>query len=121
MDYDDIPKQAMALGEKRHPDALDEHHGAFANSVAYLVTGMSGGYGGPSMREHAASRVGHTAGLVGTCTFDEAVVAVEEVCYGPLTLAIAEMFEEENCFDDATSEIAAAKELLRRRPRPENN
>lgn len=47
--------QAMAWAKAHYPAAGNHRHAAFANSVAYLVTGFSGGYGGPSAREHAVS------------------------------------------------------------------
>ena len=55
--YDSILERAFEYGKSQHPDAPAEHHAAFANSVAYAMTGASGGYGGPSMREHLASRL----------------------------------------------------------------
>lgn len=107
--------EAMNLGRRTHSDAAAEHHAAFANSVAYAVTGWSGGYGGPSMREHAASRHLHNLGLrPGSISFDDAVKLVEEICYGPLTLAIAQMLEVEYCFDDPASEQEEALRLLQK-------
>ena len=45
--YSEILKKAYELGKATHPDAPNQHHAAFANSVACFVTGASGGYGGP--------------------------------------------------------------------------
>ncbi len=110
-EYIAVLNRAMKLGQERHPAAPGQHHAAFANSVAYLVTGMSGGFGGPSMREHAAGRArcGEHLG------FDEAVAGCEEVCYGPLTVAIAVMVNCEHCFDDAPGEVEEAHKLLANR------
>lgn len=55
MEYDLILKEAYEHGLRLHPDAPKEHHSAFANSVAYAIAAVYGGYGGPSMREHLAS------------------------------------------------------------------
>lgn len=88
------------------------HHAAFANTVATLVTGWSGGYGGPSMREHWAARVAESKGADGSFTFDDAVAAVDESCYGQLTIDHARMLEDEHCFDDAPGETEAAERLL---------
>ena len=111
--YNNILREARRIGEERHPDAPAEHHSAFANSVAYAVTGWSGGYGGPSMREHWASRVvARRFGGSGHCSFNEAVAALDECCYGPLTLEHALMLECEHCFDDAPGEVEAARQLL---------
>src|SRR5690606_26976322 len=53
--YNVLVEQAREHAEREHPEASAQHRAAFANSVAYLVTGWSGGYGGPSVREHAVS------------------------------------------------------------------
>ena len=79
------------------------------------MSGMSGGYGGPSMREHWAGRVAHSKGIVPNCSFEQAVEAVEEVCYGPLTYEIALMLEMEYCFSDAPEEQEQARQLLAER------
>ena len=112
MEYDGVLDRAMKLGKERHSNAPQQHHAAFANSVAYLVTGMSGGFGGPSMREHWASRIGHSAGLVSNCTFEQASEAVEGCCYDPLTYEHACMLDVEHCFDDAPEEVEEARRLL---------
>lgn len=111
MNYDKILDRAMAVGAELHPGAPKEHHAAFANSVAYLVTGFSGGFGGPSMREHLAGRIGHAKGLVSNCAFEQAVEAVKVCCYGDLTVEHANMLEE-HCFDDAPGEVAQTRSLL---------
>jgi len=43
---------ALAWASQHYPGASPQHRAAFANSVIYLTTGLSGGYGGPSLREH---------------------------------------------------------------------
>lgn len=60
-EYSDVLKRAMAWANENRPNASPQHKAAFANSVAYAVTGWSGGYGGPSVREHAATRAIHEA------------------------------------------------------------
>jgi hypothetical protein len=111
-DFDVILNRALALGQTRHPEVPQAHHAAFANSVTYAVTGASGGFGGPSMREHWASRLAHRAGRPGELSFDRAVEIVEQACYGPLTIDIARMLDEEHCFDDAPGERELARQLL---------
>lgn len=111
-DYNAILEKAMVLGKERHPDAPAEHHAAFANSVAYAVTRMRGGYGGPSMREHWASRVVASSFGGQSCSFEQAADLLDECCYGPLTMQQALMLEVENCFDDAPGEQEAARKLL---------
>lgn len=111
-DYRKLLKKAQELGKKRHPDAPVEHHAAFANSVAYAVTQMSGGYGGPSMREHLASRVIASSYGSRPCSFEQATNLLDECCYGPLTMQHALMLDLEYCFDDAPGEYETAMEML---------
>lgn len=100
-------------GRKNHPEAPKEHHCCYANSVAYAMTGRSGGYGGPSMREHLASRIiSKKFGGTRQCTLEQALEALDECCYGPLTVEHATMLRDEECFDDAPGEIEAAEKLL---------
>ena len=113
----DALTQAMTLGRAKHPDAPAAHHAAFANSVAYAVTGWSGGYGGPSMREHWSSQLIHQAATPGAVGFDDAVKVCEDACYGPLTTEIASMLPDEHCFDDAPGEREEALRLLGRNHR----
>lgn len=47
---------AMQWAREHYPTASASKHAAFANSVVYAAYRMSGGYGGPSIREHAASK-----------------------------------------------------------------
>ena len=110
-EHDEVLDRAMKLGKERHPEAPQHHHAAFANTVATLITGWSGGYGGPSMREHWASRVAYSKGA-SEFNFEAAVEAVDEACYGSLTVDHARMLEEEHCFDDAPGETEAAERLL---------
>ena len=51
----DVLEKAMQWAKKNYPNATMSHKAAFANSICYLVTGGSGGYGGPSLREHLVS------------------------------------------------------------------
>lgn len=110
-EHDEVLERAMKLGKERHPEAPQHHHAAFANTVATLVTGWSGGYGGPSMREHWASRVAYSKGIE-KFDFDSAVTAVDEACYGTLTIDHARMLEDEHCFDDAPGEVEQAERML---------
>jgi hypothetical protein len=48
-------EQAREWAKGKYPDASQFHACAFANSVQYLVLGCSGGFGGPSIREHLCS------------------------------------------------------------------
>lgn len=109
----DILDRAMALGREKHPNAPDTHHEAFANSVAYAVTGWHGWYDGPSMREHYCSRLANNARMPSAISFDSSVAIFDEACYGPLTVEIAKMLVEENCSNDDPDEYEEALLLLR--------
>ena len=116
MEHDSFLQRAYDYGKARHPDAPIEHHEAFANSVSYAMTGMSGGFGGPSMREHYASRmiIQEFGVRSGRCTFEQAVNLLDKYCYGSLTKDIAWMITTECCFDNAPGEEALAYSLISR-------
>ena len=109
-----ILEAALEYGKSRHPDAPIEHHAAFANAISFAVTNMSGGYGGPSMREHLASRliISKFGAGANRCTFEQATELLDDCCYGKLTLQHAHMLIDEYCFGDAPGEIEAAFGLL---------
>ena len=109
--YSEILKKAYELGKATHPDAPNQHHCAFANSVACFVTGASGGYGGPSVREHAAERMGSREKRMGDWGFVESVKFCESPCYGELTELHHVLFRDESCFDDSEGDL----EVLRSR------
>ena len=106
------------------------HRCAFANSVAYLVTGASGGFGGPSMREHLVSwslgTVGSTKAMgqtitaitpgdlpmPGQWTFEDAIAHAAPLCFEPAASyrnRLLQIQERENCFDDDPEDIAALR------------
>lgn len=88
----------MAWIQKERPDVTPQKKAAFANSVGYLVTGASGGYGGPSLREHIAGMV-HGAG--GQHSFEEAcrlLLKDDGAIFGSLT-------EQHHCFWNEQSDI----------------
>lgn len=108
MDHNQILDRAMKIARKRYPKASPKRWAAFANGVAYAVTGWSGGFGGPSVREHAAARV---------CRpyqdFDSAVrklIAENGVVFGPLTDLHRECWICEHCFDDDPDDVRSLSE-----------
>ncbi|MEM9944687.1 MAG: hypothetical protein AAF810_01295 [Cyanobacteria bacterium P01_D01_bin.36] len=133
MDYSKALENALAKGKELYPSARMQHHAAFANSVAYLVTSASGGYGGPSMREHAVSWAlagdGYNLSAetsIGSVTlqqpderlpragqwdFDKAVEFAKPICYGNLPAVAAKIYQFEHCFDDSPEDIEAVKKL----------
>jgi|SanBayMetagenome_1026888.scaffolds.fasta_scaffold51156_2 hypothetical protein len=107
--HSEILKNAHDIGKQKYPDAPSEHHAAFANSVAYLCTGASGGYGGPSCREHACGRKGGLVKLTGEWSFEDAIAFCDDLCYGQLTDYHRMLFRLEACFDEAQEDL----EILR--------
>jgi hypothetical protein len=105
LDYHDILEQAKKYIEERHPEASPQKRAAFANSVAYLVTGLSGGYGGPSVREHAAARL---YGPGGRHSFEEACRLLEQddgPIFGPISELHRACWRDEFCFDDDPEDL----------------
>ena len=119
MDYSEILENALKWGQEKHPESNQHRHAAFANSVAYLVTGASGGYGGPSIREHAVSWSlagdGAVAGgllfpdgrvpRAGTWEFKKACAFAEPIVYGKLPAIARRIADEEHCFDDDPADL----------------
>lgn len=128
MDYSKILEQAYAWGQKKHPESNKYRYAAFANSVAYLVTGGSSGYGGPSIREHCVSWALAGDGFnvpaqtnLGTLTmqipdrrlpsageweFEKACQFAEPICYGKLPAIASKIAQQEHCFDDEPADLA---------------
>lgn len=127
---------ALAHGKSLHPAAPTHHHAAFANSVAYLMTGASGGYGGPSCREHSVSwalagnkgqheQVETNIGALtvqypdgslpraGEWEFEKALAFAQPLCYGAITQLHMNCYKHEHCFDDAPEDIEQIKKLLK--------
>jgi hypothetical protein len=123
----DILKQAIEYAIANYPSEETQRRAAFANSVAYLVTGWSGGYGGPSIREHLVSWWVHNPNSVkfdhwslqhdvplpkpGKWKIDEAILVCEAFCFRSLpkvtSLRIAAI---EQCFDDDPEDLEIIKD-----------
>lgn len=122
----DYLKSAMDWAIEHHPDSSLYHRCAFANSVAYLVTGFSGGYGRPSLREHLCSwSLAGPNGFVnaievsgeamsaiypdgsipraGRWSFEAALEHCAKLCFSPAAdyrSQLLQILEREHCFDD---------------------
>ncbi|MET9779361.1 hypothetical protein ABZ023_34850 [Streptomyces sp. NPDC006367] len=107
-DYYTVVERAMALARQDFPQVSPQLQAAFANSVAYAVTGKSGGYGGPSVREHVACQsMGH--GM----TFEEAVAELSRpsgLIFGPLTDKHRRIWHDLPHFDDDLADVKALSE-----------
>lgn len=103
MEKMDVLERAMVIAKERRADRSPQLLAAFANSVQTLVTGWSGGYGGPSVREHVACRL-----RTGEHTFEQAVellIREDGPIFGPLTDLHRYCWKEEHCFDDDPSDV----------------
>jgi hypothetical protein len=121
---------AMEWAKANKPDASMAHKAAFANSVSYLVTGGSGGYGGPSLREHLCSwslagsgeisslalgneaiTVLHPDGtlpMAGQWKIEDAIAHCTPLCFDPAEnykSRLLQISEREHCFDDDPEDI----------------
>jgi len=106
--HDEALEKAMALIKERRPEASAQKKAAFANGVAYLVSGWSGGYGGPSVREHAVNSVVNKLGASGRISFEAAVeelIKDDGVIFGPITDLHRMLWEQEYCFNDDPKDI----------------
>jgi hypothetical protein len=123
----DFLEKAKDWGEKNYPNKSNHRLAAFANSVQYLCTGFSGGYGGPSIREHAVSwalagdgsnhQVESNLGKItiqfpdgrlpaaGEWGFKEACEFAAPICFGNLPAVAGRIYREESCFDDDPQDI----------------
>lgn len=126
MKISQVLSKAKNWGQKKYPSAAMQRHAAFANSVCYLVTGLSGGYGGPSIREHAVSwslisdgsritqtNLGNLTVLLpdgrlpmpGHWDFNRACQFAETIVYGQLPAIAKAIIEQEHCFDDDPEDL----------------
>lgn len=127
MNYNDVLQKALDFGKSKYPKSNNYRHAAFANSVSYLITGMSGGYGGPSIREHCVSWALAGDGFnesaetnIGTITvqypdgrlprageweFEKACEFAENICYGSLPQMATKIAKQEHCFDDDPADV----------------
>lgn len=106
----EVLNSAMNIARERHPLTPIQHQAAFANSVAYLVTGASGGYGGPSAREHSVTRAAIARGkIAGEWTIEDAAELADPLCFGPIQPIHRDCYQQEYCFDDAPGDIAELK------------
>lgn len=87
-------------GEQHYPNASQYKHAAFANSTWYALEHVSGGFGGPSIREHVAAKMIDDSRK--TFTLEQACLFVAPIVYGPLTDMHRQMWRDfgEICFDN---------------------
>ena len=103
--YENILKESLKFAKDKYPDASPKQWAAYANSKAYINTRISGGYGGPSMREHYAC-------LTIKSDTPYAEKKLQEICFGKMTHEIARMLENEHCFNDSMEDLEEARRFL---------
>ena len=111
--FDEDVGNAMAIIQEYKPESSPQRKAAFANCVAYLTTGVSGGYGGPSIREHAVGVLYAGSSML----FREAVklcMSDKGPIFGPLTDLHLDIWYEESdiCFDDDPQDSAELEKEL---------
>lgn len=102
--YDVLLEFAKKYSDEYLNEFSNQKRCAFANSVSYFVTGWSGGYGGPSVREHAASRFKTKS----ECSLSEVIKMLEDPkgpIFGPITDLHRNLYQIEHCFDDDPDDI----------------
>jgi hypothetical protein len=124
--FDEIIKMAFDWGKVNYPNSNIYRYEAFASSVAYLVTGASGG-SGPSVRTHAVSWSLAGDGynvpaqtsmgvltlqfpdgrlpLAGEWEFNKACEFASPICFGELPKIAFRIYQEEHCFDDDPEDV----------------
>lgn len=122
-----VLQNAMDWALLNRSDSSSQHRAAFANSVAYLVTGESGGYGGPSIREHLCSHAlagdgevvqtilgnKHVSLIIpdgriphsGQWEFEKAIAFCDPICFGILSRLSLKIVVVEYCFDDDPQDL----------------
>lgn len=106
MNHDQMLSYARLFAEGKFSEASIQKIAAFCGSVVYLMTGASGGYGGPSIREHAVSYAAIEGGRPGgDYSFDEACEFAGPIVFGPLTSLHRRVFQNEYCFDDDPDDL----------------
>lgn len=130
-EWDKTHKKALKWAALNYHKASRYHKAAFCNSVAYFVTGISGG-SGPSIREHLTTwsltgdgerqQVETSIGVVtvqfpdgrlkpaGNYTFQEAVTICAPICFGQLPKLALKVYEMEHCFDDDPKDLKLIKQ-----------
>ena len=98
--FEDTLSRALRVADEEHGDAHPYKRAAFANAVTYVLTGLAGGYGGPSVREHVACQC-----VPRLNSFKEACERVSPWVFGPLTDAHRVVWKSEYCFQDDPADV----------------
>lgn len=109
--YHETLEAAKRWGEEHYPNAHPYRHAAFANSVAYASYRLSGGYGGPSIREHAASKAINDSGIDWQDKSEqETYEFLAPIIFGPLTDLHRKIWDDTQmraiCHDNDPADVA---------------
>jgi len=98
--FTEVLGQALNFAKAHYPDESLEKKASFANSVVFGVTGMEGGYGGPSIRELVANK------YMGECSsFEDACSQASRFVFGQLTAEHARHWQTGCCVDDDPEDV----------------
>jgi hypothetical protein len=110
-------QRARTWGEQEHPDASPQHHAAFVNAATYALFRFTGRYGGPSVREHAASTVLNESDVADWAQRprEELYRFLEPVVYGSVSDIHIKTWVmlKDICFDDDPTDIEALNEAAK--------
>tara|TARA_Y100001970_G_C13981840_1_gene723582 strand:+ start:41 stop:394 length:354 start_codon:yes stop_codon:yes gene_type:complete len=106
-----VLEKAREFIERHRPDASSQKKAAFANAVQQLVCGVAGGYGGPSVREHAAAYLFGGQKLINYGTAIEMLNKENGPIFGPINQVHIQCFENEECFDDDPHDLQTLAEI----------
>ncbi len=114
---EDVLEKAMKLVKEKYPNASPQKKAAFANTVQTLVTGLSGGYGGPSVRELAACEMYANLGMISFQKATDLLLDKNGLIFGPIQEIHRATYvrDKEICFDDDPDDLLILK------IKPENN
>lgn len=99
-----LVERVMRLVDQRRPDASAPRRAAAVNTIVKLMTGVTAGMGGPSVRERTAVKQlgGRTWELSNAV---DAVLADDGPVFGPLTDLHRRVWAVEFCMDDDPEDI----------------
>jgi len=109
--FDEYLELAKKFIEEKKPNESQQKKDAFTNSVPYVLLGISGGYGGPSVREHSSNILKRKKS---NWTFEEVcteLIKDDGLIFGPIKNIHRIIFENEYCFDDDPEDIKRLEEL----------
>ncbi len=113
---DAFVERAFREAQKKMPNHSMAKHAALANALASVLTGISGGYGGPSVREYVAEQVLREKVDVDSPLAYKSAMQIlldpKGPIYGPVTQQHLVYWCEYDNFDNDPDDIEALQKLL---------